>query len=97
MVFARKHKNFLKDENGSVAIITAVVLVFVLLGIAALAVDIGRQASAKNELQNAVDAAALAGAIELAKDGQAEVETQAVEAAERNIVITNLQHLPVLI
>jgi len=86
MVFARKHKNFLKDENGAVAIITAVVLVFVLLGIAALAVDIGRQASAKNELQNAVDAAALAGAIELAKDGYADVEAQAVEAAERNIV-----------
>ncbi len=86
MIFAKENKQLLKDENGAVAIITAVVLVFVLLGIAALAVDIGRQSSAKNELQNAVDAAALAGAVELAKDGYAEVETQAVEAAERNIV-----------
>jgi len=63
------HKSFLREDQGAVAIITAVVLTFVLLGIAALAIDIGRQASAKNELQNAVDAAALAGAKELALNG----------------------------
>ena len=56
-----------KDESGAVAIITAVVLVFVLLGIAALAIDIGRLAATKNELQNASDAAALAGTGELAR------------------------------
>jgi len=56
-----------KDESGAVAIITAVVLVFVLIGIAALAIDIGRATTTKNELQNAADAAALAGAGELGR------------------------------
>ena len=83
------HKSFLRDEYGSVAIITAVVVAFVMLGIAALAIDIGRQASAKNELQNAVDAAAFAGAIELAKNGNTNVSTKATEAAQQNIVDNN--------
>ena len=58
-------QHFLKDERGAVAVITAVVLFFVLIGIAALAIDIGRLAATKNELQNAADAAALAGTAEL--------------------------------
>jgi hypothetical protein len=57
--------NFFQDEKGSVAIITAVVLFFVLIGVAALAIDIGRLTATKNELQNAADAAALGGAGEL--------------------------------
>lgn len=48
------------DEGGAISIITAIVLFFVFLGIAALAIDIGRVAATKNELQNAADAAALA-------------------------------------
>lgn len=79
-------KSILRDENGAVAIITAVILAFVLLGIAAFAVDIGGQTTAKNELQNAVDAAALAGAIELAKNGHGNVQDKATEAAQQNIV-----------
>jgi len=54
-----------KDEQGAVAIITAVVTFFVLVGVAALAIDIGKSATTKNELQNAVDTAALAAAREL--------------------------------
>ncbi|EUC19650.1 UNVERIFIED_ORG: putative Tad-like protein involved in Flp pilus assembly [Burkholderia sp. CF145] len=48
-------------QRGSVAVITAVSLVS-LLGFAALAIDIGNLLVARNELQNAADAAALAGA-----------------------------------
>jgi Flp pilus assembly protein TadG len=52
---------FGRDESGAVAILTAILMV-VLLGFLALAVDIGHLATVKNELQNAADAAALAGA-----------------------------------
>ncbi|BCF95162.1 TadG family pilus assembly protein [Paraburkholderia largidicola] len=48
-------------QRGSVAVITAVSLA-ALLGFAALAIDIGNLLVARNELQNAADAAALAGA-----------------------------------
>ena len=54
----------IKDESGVTAIIVAIVLV-VLIGISALAVDIGYVAATKNELQNVADAAALAAANEL--------------------------------
>jgi Flp pilus assembly protein TadG len=52
---------FSRNESGAVAIITAILMV-VLLGFLALAVDVGHLATVKNELQNAADAAALAGA-----------------------------------
>ncbi|GAB6060457.1 pilus assembly protein TadG-related protein [Desulfonatronum parangueonense] len=76
------------NENGAVSVITAAVLV-IFIGIAALAIDIGRQTSAKNELQNAVDASALAGVIELAKNGNTNVTIKAVEAAQQNFVDKN--------
>lgn len=58
-----KHR-FFKNEKGAVAVIVAISLT-VLLGITALAVDYGKLASTKQSLQNAVDAAALAGAQDL--------------------------------
>jgi len=48
-------------QRGAVAVVTAISLVM-LLGFAALAIDIGNLLVARNELQNAADAAALAGA-----------------------------------
>lgn len=54
-------KAFSRNESGAVAIITAILMV-VLLGFLALVVDIGRIAVVQNELQDAADAAALAGA-----------------------------------
>ena len=53
-----------RRENGSVLVIVAISL-SVLLGMTALAVDFGKLASTKQSLQNAVDAAALAGAQDL--------------------------------
>jgi Flp pilus assembly protein TadG len=52
---------FSRNESGGVAIITAIMMV-VFLGFLALAVDVGHLATVKNELQNAADASALAGA-----------------------------------
>lgn len=53
-----------KHQQGVVAIQVALFLV-VLLGFAALAIDIGRALVVRNELQNAADAAALAGVNQL--------------------------------
>ena len=50
-----------RDESGSVAVITAICLVF-LVGFVALVVDVGHLYAVRSELQNAADAAALAGA-----------------------------------
>ena len=57
-------KNFKEDDKGVVAIIVGL-SIFVLLGFGALAVDLGYSMLVKNELQNAADAGALAGAREL--------------------------------
>ena len=54
------------DEDGQVAVLVAVVLV-VLLGCAALVVDVGLAWAARTRAQTAADAAALAGAAELGK------------------------------
>ena len=48
-------------ERGSVSVIVTISLL-VLVGVAALVIDIGHLAVTKNELQNAADAGALAGA-----------------------------------
>jgi Flp pilus assembly protein TadG len=49
-----------RDESGNVAIITAILLV-VLVSLVAMVVDVGHVKAVRNELQNAADAAALAG------------------------------------
>ncbi len=62
-------KQLINEQRGAVAIIVAF-LMFVLLGFAAFAVDFGYLYGVKNELQNAADAAALAGASVLFSDNQ---------------------------
>lgn len=54
------------NEKGAVLVLVAFLLL-ILLGIAAFAIDFGYRHVVKNELQNAADAAALAGARELGK------------------------------
>jgi Flp pilus assembly protein TadG len=60
-----KHRCYPESERGLVAIIVAICLIM-LLGFGAFAVDVGFLYMKKNELQNAADAAALAGAFALA-------------------------------
>jgi hypothetical protein len=57
----RRRFSFLRDESGGVAVITAICLVF-LIGFVALVLDVGNLQAVRNEVQNAADAAALAGA-----------------------------------
>jgi Flp pilus assembly protein TadG len=63
-MFVRMRTYFNKQESGQVLIQVAVMLV-VLLGFVALAVDVGNVYSERRRMQNAADAGALAGAREL--------------------------------
>jgi len=54
--------SLLKNERGVAAVIVGVFILFVGIGIAAFAIDFGYRHVAQNELQNAADAGALAGA-----------------------------------
>ena len=61
------------DEHGQVAIVVALMLV-VLLGFAALVVDVGLNWAARTDAQAAADAAALAGVVALPSDPASAVE-----------------------
>jgi hypothetical protein len=74
-----KRQRNLEQQSGLVIVMLALVLV-VLLGVAALALDLGRLYVLKSEMQNAADAAALAGAAEL--DGKNDAIERATLAAK---------------
>jgi uncharacterized membrane protein len=81
----------LRDESGAALVIVAISMV-VLLGFTALVIDVGRLYSEKSNLQNALDAAALAGAQGL-KVSEAQAIANAKEVAQSNgfpITETNL-------
>lgn len=65
------------DERGVVAIILALLLI-VLVGFAALVVDLGQIIIVRSELQNASDAGALAGVVDLVYSGSSAAQTTAV-------------------
>ncbi|MFH7325987.1 pilus assembly protein TadG-related protein [Desulfurivibrio sp. C05AmB] len=71
-------KTIMKKQRGAILVMTAL-LVILLLGMAALALDLGRLYVQKTEMQNAADTAARAGAMEL--DG----ESGALDRAEAAI------------
>ena len=71
-------------ENGSVLVILAICIV-TLMGVAALAVDIGAVYAAKTQLQIGADAAALAAVQEL---GNGQVQAVAAQYASLNSVMT---------
>jgi len=73
-------KNRLKREEGAVLVLVAILCV-VLLGFAALAVDIGYLYVIRNELQNGADAGALAGAGALYLDDGSAVNPDANQVA----------------
>lgn len=73
-----------RDDSGAIAVIAAI-LITVLVGFAALAVDVGYLMTARRQLQTAADAAALAGCRVLADGGtQAAALAEAEDYASRN-------------
>ncbi len=83
----------LADESGSLTVIAALAMV-VLLGAVALAIDIGRLAVVKSELQKAADSGALAGARALNMGppfpNWTKGQNQAIDAATKNMVAGQL-------
>lgn len=70
-------RGLFRDESGS-ALIYVTVLLTVLGGVGVLAMDVGRLSTIHSQMQNAADAASLAGAQEL--DGRADAITRATNA-----------------
>ena len=68
----RKISGFLNDTSGAAAVMIALCL-FVMMGVASLAIDMGQLYTVRNELQNVADASALAGVAQLIQnqDGKA--------------------------
>jgi Flp pilus assembly protein TadG len=75
-------------RRGNIVVLTAVLMV-VMLGMIAFAVDVGYMYTLQTQLARSVDAAALAGAGVLV-DGQSAAEAEAVEFLVRNPVGTSL-------
>src|SRR5262245_60121110 len=82
------------DERGAAMIFAAVALV-VCFGFAVLAIDMSLLQLSKNQLQNAADAAALAGAIQfgISSGNQAQSTAEAIRLAGLNRAIQNTQQV----
>ncbi len=78
-------KKIYKDEKGSIVIFSVIAMITVIL-FASMAIDVGCLLTAKNQIQAAVDAAALAGATGLIVD-QTEATNRAITVAGNNTVI----------
>lgn len=78
-----KISRFFVQENGTVAILTGLVFV-ILIGFAALAIDVGIWYSEKRQLQFAADAGAIGGAIALKTTGKPTMSTYATNDINLN-------------
>ena len=90
----RKMISRARDEGGAVAIIVAVTLP-VFLAFAALAIDLSHLYVVRNELQNAADAGALAGARFLYNDSGTSINENANQIAYDAAVANNSQKMAV--
>jgi hypothetical protein len=90
MMIRAFRKRIFKDESGVVLVLVALLLV-VFLGVGALVIDLGVLYVARNELQNAADAGALAGARDLYLDNGLAVDPNAnnvaIAAATANLSV----------
>jgi Flp pilus assembly protein TadG len=87
----------IKEQRGAVIVLVAVLMV-VFIGLAALAIDVSHLVVVRNELQNAADAGALAGArVLINPDGTVNsgANQEAYEAATENRALTADGALPV--
>jgi Flp pilus assembly protein TadG len=84
------------NKKGTVAVLVGL-LIFAFIGFAALAIDIGHLFVVRNELQNAADAAALAGAHELylVSGSTITVNVNANQVAYDQALFNNSERIPV--
>jgi hypothetical protein len=78
-------QKFIRRERGSFLVLAAITML-VVLGLAALAIDVGYMLTARNQLQAGVDASALAGAAGLMTNQNLAIQ-RAMDFAGRNICI----------
>lgn len=87
------HTHHLLKNNKGIAAIVVALMLLVLIGVAALAIDIGYRNVAQNEIQNIVDGAALAGAAELGRQYMDEsfvaVDETAIVAIAESVANSN--------
>jgi Flp pilus assembly protein TadG len=76
-------RSLAREQEGAIAVMLALMLA-ALLGVVALAFDLGRAWNLDTELQHAADAAALAGATQL--DGSDGARTRAIQAASGALI-----------
>ena len=88
MTRKERRSSVMANQRGVAAIIVALSMM-VLLGVAALAIDLGYRNIAQNELQNIADAAALAGAAELSR----QYLDPAFVAVQDNLIISIAQEI----
>jgi hypothetical protein len=88
----RNWKKFHKDEKGVTMIMVAIALVMI-FAFAVLAIDMSMIQLAKTQLQNAADAAALAGAKVLCDEGgdQDSARAEAIRIAGLNVAVQDIQ------
>ncbi len=86
----RRWFRFAKDESGQVLVLFALLLT-VIFGFTALAVDVGGMVVTKSQVQNAADAAALAGAQDLLTENNP-AETATAYAASNEIMDTQVSY-----
>ena len=84
----------LNNQRGISAVLVAVCLVM-LVGLVALSIDVSHLVVARNELQNAADAGALAGAAELYTDGGKAVNINANEVGHDAATANFSEQFPV--
>ena len=90
-------RRLLRDEKGATMIMVAISIVMI-FGFAVLAIDLSLIQLAKTQLQNAADAAALAGAMAWARTNMGSEDSaraEAIRVAELNVAIQDIQR-PVL-
>lgn len=90
-------KRALRDEKGA-SMIMVTVAILVIFGFAVLTIDLSLIQLAKTQLQNAADAAALAGAMALATSGgdQAVATAEAIRVAGLNVAVQDVQRSVVI-
>ena len=84
----------MNNPNGAVAIIVALTLLFI-IGFAALAIDVAHLSVVRNELQNAADAGALAGARVLYNNSGTSVNVGANQEAYDTGIANKSENVPV--
>lgn len=86
-------KHLQRHRRKGVVIVYAALMMVVVFGFAAFAIDIGHMALSHDQLQTAADAAALAGAMRM-KDGPTTVRSAARDIASRNFLGKSPVSLP---